>query len=298
MNIVKLSNKRSNKIDFDELDLPMIPPFGMPNDGSKVIESEYHTLFIEDQDPVTKEFQAVDDGETFQVSREIVPKHKKYTLFISLFANQYKELHKVIYELRKATEHDVLEIRINSDGGSMHEGMTIYHTMREIFSGRVTTSLDCAGYSMGAMLFSFGDERIAYDHSELMYHNYSTGIYGKGDNVKSYVEFADRSADKIFKKKLVDNGFLTQEEYDDMLKGRDFWFNTDDMAARGICTHVIVDAFKLDVEAYTEYAKAEVSIEEWVISKLAEMAKEETKEVEDSEEVKVEDSEEKTETKE
>lgn len=262
---------RSIKVAGDSPDLsPFLLP-QMPDDGTKIVEGEYHTLFVTDEDPILKDFKIQDDGEEFTAIREIVPKHKKYTLYVEAFGHQNSQLHKILHELRKAVEHDVLEIRIDSPGGFVSEGITVYNTMRELFNGRSVTYLDSTGFSMGAMLFSLGDQRITYEDSSLMYHNYSSGYYGKGQELKSYVDFEDKHFDDFFSKKIVSQGFLSAEEYAQMKIGKDFWFDSYEMAKRGISTHVIVSGFRLDNEAFIEYHDQDKSIDEWVVQKLTEL---------------------------
>jgi len=290
-------NEQSNvPTNVSDADMPIVitPP---SDDGIKIVESEYHTLFVCDEDPVLKEFVAVDEGEEYPALREIVPKHKRYTLYIESFASDKNQLHKILYELRKATEHDVLEIRISSYGGSVDEGITLYNAMREIFTGRTVTYNDSVGYSMGGMLFSLGDERVTYEDSSLMYHTFSTGYFGKGGEVQSYIDYSSKHFERFFKHKIVDEGFITNEEYEEMKIGKDFWMDSYEMAKRGISTHVIVSGYKLDNEAFIEYHDQDKSIDEWVIDKLQEIANEELAEVEEKEVKKKTPAKKKTSTK-
>jgi len=259
---------------------PSITPFLFPteDDETKIVESEFHTLFVSDEDPIHQEIPFSNDGQQFMALHEVAPQHKKYTLYIQEFAHEKNQLHKVLYELRKATEHDLLELRINSPGGLVSEGIILYNTMREVFTGRTITYNDSTGYSMGAMIFSLGDERICYEDSSLMYHNYSTEYWGKGSEIKSYVDYEDQHFDTFFRKKIISKGYLTEEEYIDMKKGVDFWLDSYEMAKRDICTHVIVSGFKLDSEAFIEYHDQDKPIDEWTIMKLMEMQKEEEEE--------------------
>lgn len=273
MKIIATNKYASKKISVDTPELPFVLP-SIPDDGCKTIEGEFHTLFVKDEDPILKEFNVKDGDEEFTAIREVVPKHKKYTLYIEAFGHQNNQLHKILNELRKGVEHDILEIRIDSPGGYVSEGITLYNAMRELFNGRSVTYLDSTGFSMGAMLFSLGDQRIAYEDSSLMYHNYSSGYYGKGQELKSYVDFEDKHFDDFFSKKIVSQGFLTQEEYAQMKIGKDFWFDSYEMAKRGICTHVVVGGFNLDTEAFLEYYTQDKDINEWVVEKLTELAKE------------------------
>lgn len=71
--------------------------------------------------------------------------------------------------LEYAPEGDV-EVRICSDGGSVFEGLAMYHTLRA--SGRkvITKNFGLAA-SMASVLFLAGDERIMYPGSMLMLHS-------------------------------------------------------------------------------------------------------------------------------
>jgi len=276
-NTIKSVKSQENSKEFPSI----VIPTDTDEDGTKIIESELSTLFISDEDPIMEEIEIEYNGEIVPVAKELVPKHKKYTLYISVFGHDNNQLHKIINALRKGTEHDLLEIRIDSPGGYVSEGIIMYNIMRELFNGRVTTYVDSTAFSMGAMLFSLGDERIAYEDSSLMYHNYSSGYFGKGQELKSYIDYEDRHFEEFFKKKIVSKGFLTDEEYQQMKIGQDFWLNSLDMAKRDICTHVIVGGFKLDNDAFIEYKNQTLAIDEWAMNKLseqlAELAKEEEK---------------------
>jgi len=276
LNSMQSSHKKNMKNTELPTDIPDIIPIKMPNDdGVVIIDSEFHTLFVSEEDPILKEFIAIDDGEEFQAIREIVPKHKKYTLYIDSFAHDKNQLHKILYELRKGTENDMLELRINSNGGYVSEGIMVYNTMREVFNGRTITFNDSTGYSMGAMIFSLGDERVAYEDSSLMYHTFSTGYFGKGDEIKSYIEYEDKHFQNFFFNKIVKTGFLTEEEYKELTIGKDFWIDSYGMAKRGISTHIIVGGFKLDNEAFIEWYEQEDDIYTWVEKKLVEMTENE-----------------------
>jgi ATP-dependent protease ClpP protease subunit len=240
-------------------------------DGVKTIESEYHTLFVSKVDRTLEEFQTEYNGEILTAVKESVPEHKKYTLYIESFGHTKNQLHKIVNELRQAQEFDILELRIDSPGGYISEGIMVYNTMRELFNERTITYLDSTGFSMGAVIFSLGDERIIYEDSSLMYHNYSTGYVGKGDEIKSYIDFEDRHFREFFVGKIVNKGFMSREEYKEMSIGKDFWFDSLEMAKRNICTAVIVGGYKLDNEAFIQFKAQDKPIAEWVAIKLKEI---------------------------
>jgi len=204
------------------------------SEEKKGLDSEYHTLFTED---VLEQRIAV-EGKPHQYI--IIPFHRLYRVFISAFSENKKGLHAVFHQLRKADNNDRLELRINSDGGSVTEGLQFFNIILEKFGQNTTTFLDNHGYSMGALLFCMGYRRVIYPYSEIMFHNYSHSAWGKGGNVKSQVKHADRSMSAFFKDVTVEQGFLTKKEFNEMLLGKDFWMDCEEMCKRGIATHVVI----------------------------------------------------------
>ena len=255
--------------------------FIIEDDGKSIISGEFHTLFIEEEDPVYESIKVEIDGQPFllednplMINKEAIPKHKRYTLFVEAFGHEKTQLHRVIYELRKAEENDIFEVRIDSPGGYIKEGLTIYNLMKEKFTGRSVTYLDSTAYSMGALLFSMGDQRVAYEYSSLMYHNYSSGAFGKGDNLKTYIEHEEKNTHHFFENIIVKQGFLSQQEFDEMLIGRDFWFDCYEMAQRGICTHVMIEGFMIPSDEYIEFKDSGKPLEKFIEDKLAELEQE------------------------
>lgn len=216
---------------------------------SKALDSEHHTLFIED----IKESRSPVKGKPGQY--KITQAHKLYRVYISVFSESKKGLHVVFNELRNAERNDKLELRINSHGGLVAEGKQFYNVIAEKFPGNTTTYLDNYGYSMGALLFCMGRKRIAYPYSALMFHNYSHGSWGKGGNVKSHVKHTSRTLNTFFRDLTVETGFLSEKEFKQMLLGKDFWMDSKEMCERGIATHVIVEGERLTAKKYLKLLK-------------------------------------------
>jgi len=217
--------------------------------AKKELSSEQHTLYSEvvneKKIPVNKEKNIY----------EIVPKHKKYRIFIGRFFELKKGLHAVFNELLAAEKNDQLEFRINSRGGFVIEGQQFYNIIQEKFPNRVTAYLDNIGYSMGALLFCMADKRVIYPYSDFMFHNYSGGASGKGGEIKARVKHSSKALEKFFYNLIVEQGFLTKEEFKQMLVGQDYWMDAKQMCKRGIATHVIVDGKEITAKAYLKQLK-------------------------------------------
>ena len=203
--------------------------------AKKELSSEQHTLYTE----MVSDGKKVIDRE--KNLYEITPKYKRYRVYIGPFFEQKKGLHSVFNELREAKENDYLEFMINSGGGFVQEGMQFFNIMLEKFSGRTVAYLDNYGYSMGAMLFSMASKRVIYPYSDFMYHNYSGGAAGKGGDVKARVDHVQKRLNSFFHDVIVKQGFLTEDEFAQMLVGQDYWMDAKELCKRGIATHVIIN---------------------------------------------------------
>jgi len=217
--------------------------------AKKELSSEQHTLYSEvvneKKIPVNKEKNIY----------EIVPKHKKYRIFIGRFFELKKGLHAVFNELLAAEKNDQLEFRINSRGGFVIEGQQFYNIIQEKFPNRVTAYLDNIGYSMGALLFCMANKRVIYPYSDFMFHNYSGGASGKGGEIKARVKHHSKTLERFFYNLIVEQGFLTKDEFKQMLVGQDYWMDAKQMCKRGIATHVIVDGKEITAKEYLKRLK-------------------------------------------
>ncbi len=213
------------------------------------ISSEQHTLFVR---TIPESKRALDRKNNIFQYR---PKYKIYTLYIERFKELKRGLHSVFNELRQAGHDDVLEIRINSGGGFVNEGLQFYNLMREKFPKRTHAYLDNHGYSMGALLFCMADRRVVYPYSDLMFHNYAASFSGKGGELKSRLDHRDTLLRKFFKDMIVEKGFLTEEEFEDMIIGKDFWMDVEEMCKRGIATHVICNDKEIKAKKYLKKLK-------------------------------------------
>ena len=208
------------------------------------INSERHTLFVK----VYPESKRLLDRK--KDIYQLRAKYKKYTLYVERFKELKRGLHSVFNELRHSGKEDILELRINSGGGSVNEGIQFYNLMRERFHKRTHAYLDNHGYSMGALLFCMADRRVIYPYSDLMFHNYGHGAMGKGGEVKARVKHVDKLLQTFFKDMIVAQGFLSEKEFHDMVIGKDFWMDAKEMCKRGIATHVVYHEKEIKAKKY------------------------------------------------
>lgn len=80
-----------------------------------------------------------------------------------------------------------LEVRINSYGGDVAEGVAIYNALKA-HKATVTTVCDGFACSIASVIFMAGDKRVMNEASLLMIHNASCGGYGNADDHRKCAE--------------------------------------------------------------------------------------------------------------
>jgi ATP-dependent protease ClpP protease subunit len=216
----------------------------MENKKNSDISSEEHTLFIKH---IPERKKALDRrNKVYQIQ----PKYRHFTVHVGKFKEFKRGLHAVLNELRTASNEDILELRINSSGGLVNEGKQFYNLIQEKFYDRTVAYIDNQAYSMGALMFCMAKRRVVYPYSDIMFHNYSSGASGKGGEIRTKVEHENRVLVSFFHSIVVESGFLTDEEFENMLIGQDYWMDTKEMCERKIATHVVYKGRQIKAKKY------------------------------------------------
>lgn len=177
-----------------------------------------------------------------------VPSTKNYKLYIGSFEHNEAELDNMFMELENANDDDTLEISIHSSGGLLSELQRFENIIKNIFTRRTTTFLNPYGFSAGAMIFVMGDYRVVFENSQLMFHDFSGGFYGKSYDMKNQIDF-DYEFLKNYFTKIV-SPFLNKKELQEFFSGKEFWFNAEEMLRRNIATHICINGDILEAKEY------------------------------------------------
>lgn len=148
--------------------------------------------------------------------------------------------------LRSSGEQDVVYLHINCYGG---QALTAVQLMRAISESRATVVASVEGACMSAATFLFlmADVCEISDHSIFMFHNFSGGTIGKGNEMMAQVHHNDKWARGLMESIYKD--FFTQEEIDSILEGKDYWLSPDEVTERLQRRNEILEAEKTASEA-------------------------------------------------
>ena len=131
--------------------------------------------------------------------------------------------------IRNASEADTIRIYINSPGGDLYTAIQFLRVMSES-QAEIICSVEGACMSAATMIFLHGDIHEVTPHSTYMFHDYSSGVFGKGGEQYDQIQF-ERAWSERFLKEVYAN-FLTHEEIHSMLHNKDIWMTSDEVVAR------------------------------------------------------------------
>ena len=124
---------------------------------------------------------------------------------------------------------DEIHLHLCTDGGSLHTALLIRKAlMRTPAHTRAHIGPNCC--SAGTVLALSCDEWEIDEFSTFMIHAATFGIFGKHNEVKGQYEFKEKWLPKVFDS--VYTGFMSEEEIQQILAGKDFWFTADELNER------------------------------------------------------------------
>lgn len=133
-----------------------------------------------------------------------------------------------------------IKMYINSPGGSVSSGLSIYDTMQMISSPVSTICIGMAA-SMGAVLLSGGEKgrRFIFPNAEVMIHQPSIGGFVQDQAANLYItaEHIKKTKERLIRI-LSEN---TGQPYDKVLKDadRDYWMDANKSLEYGIVDGII-----------------------------------------------------------
>lgn len=140
--------------------------------------------------------------------------------------DSYNEL---CYLLDNAYPCDTIIFHINTPGGVIDSAFKIIYSLIKTIA-KTKAVLTGTVASAGTMIALSCQEIEIAPFTQFMIHNYSGGTSGKGHEVRDYVKFSDKQLNKAFT--TIYKDFLTQEEIEDVIEGKDMWMDDEEVMER------------------------------------------------------------------
>lgn len=149
--------------------------------------------------------------------------------YISESVGAPSEYTDMIHRIAMASPADVVYIHLNTPGGVLDTGVQLINAMRNS-QAKVVTCLEGSANSLGTIIFLSGDEMIVNDNCTMMFHNFSGGLIGKGNEMIAELQAALDGFATLAKDIYIP--FMTEEEVARIIRGEDIWMHSPEIRER------------------------------------------------------------------
>ena len=136
---------------------------------------------------------------------------------------------KVFNMLLQAAPTDVVRFIVSSYGGRM-DGLQMLLEGIRLTDAHTEVLLVGNAYSCASLLCMAVDEVIVLPHADMLCHAVRFGISGKSQDIVAMTEHTTKGSLKLFEEYY--EGFLSQEEIKNVLKGEELYLHADDIVIR------------------------------------------------------------------
>lgn len=159
----------------------------------------------------------------------IIKTGNHYDVYLTDTIDMPCNYNKLVHLLNRAESFEYINLYISNGGGVVDSAFFLIEAIKNS-DATVTAYLSGTVASSATIIALSCDEIITSKYLSFMIHNYSTGMHGKGHELKAYQNFTDRELNRAFRE--VYKGFLTDEEMDKVIDGTDMWLNEEEVEER------------------------------------------------------------------
>ncbi|MGQ0740211.1 MAG: head maturation protease, ClpP-related [Bacteroidota bacterium] len=134
-------------------------------------------------------------------------------------------------------EFSMINVRINSGGGSVFEGFAIYNAMKQS-RATINTYIDGLAASMASIIALGGAKVYMSKMARLMTHQPSSGSYGNSEELRKNADLLDGLEQTMCAIYAGKTGKSKEDCKSKFLNGKDNWFNAEDAKKEGLVDEV------------------------------------------------------------
>ena len=133
------------------------------------------------------------------------------------------------HQIRHAKPTDIIKLHLNSPGGDLFTAIQFMHVFEQT-AAQIHVSVEGTCNSAATLLFLYADQFEISPHSLFMFHNYSSGTFGKGGEMYDNIVHERKWSQKLFQD--VYRGFLDDDEIKSILDNKDIWMDSAEVVDR------------------------------------------------------------------
>lgn len=138
-----------------------------------------------------------------------------------------------------STDEDII-INLNSPGGDVFEGITIFNMLNR-HKGKVTIYVVEEACSIASVIAMAGDVIKMPSNSKMMIHEPSTFAYGGSKELLEVAERLDKVRSRLINCYLSKNNTITEKQLSKMIK-EETWMTGEEAKKLGFCDEVLTQS--------------------------------------------------------
>lgn len=152
-----------------------------------------------------------------------------------------------ILYLNSVNDDKPISIYLNTPGGSVNDGLSIYDTMMYV-PNKIHTICTGIAASMGAVILAAGEygQRFAQKHSRIMIHEVSSGQRGKMSDMRDSLRETEKLNKELFHILSLHTGHPV-DIIEAVALRRDLWLNSEEAKKFGVIDNIF--ATKKEIKA-------------------------------------------------
>lgn len=140
-----------------------------------------------------------------------------------------------VREIKSLGELSTINLRINSDGGNVFDGVAIYNFLRS-HQARVEVDIDSLAASIASIIAMAGDEIRIADNAWMMIHDPWIVTGGTSDELRKTADTMDGIRDTLLDT-YMHKTKQSRDDVSEMMKN-ETWLNAKDAKDKGFVTHI------------------------------------------------------------
>ncbi len=156
----------------------------------------------------------------------------------------------VVDEIRALGQVDTLQVRINSPGGDVFDGVTIYNTLAR-HPAKIETHIDGMALSIASVIAMAGAEIHMAENAMMMIHDPWTFAMGSAEDFRKKAELMDQVKGNLVATYVKRTGLEAEKVAD--LMAEETWFTANDAKQLGfvdVVTEEMQIAAKYDLSRF------------------------------------------------
>lgn len=157
------------------------------------------------------------------------PINSVYRVTIDDDFSEVSQFAQLVSVLDDAKAGDVVQIRLSTVGGALHAIVPLINAMQNTDAHvHIHVESDCA--SAGTILMMIADSVFINEYANIMLHTCQYSYGGHAGNMDAYVKYTTEKVEKLMREVYED--FLTEDEIDRMLDGKEIWLDAEECHLR------------------------------------------------------------------